>query len=290
MGLGQKLSMNIAPLLLRTALAATFIWIGMPMLRHTDLSPQQTARLANAEVRTPSSVPQSPPAPVSPSLPQAPPNGGADGVPATPPLAGVSLTRRAGADAADGESSGTNRVTIGQPQYTAADFEGTEQRARRWVLVALAGMDAAQPVSDGDDTTADRSVLPAGVGNGGVWVRVGAIAFALIVAFGGAVVAIGLFTRIWALGLAVCTGLSMWVLEIGPVWAKRDGLLGFLPDPMLGDPMLASTAWMPLMLHFVVLMTALALLIIGPGKLSMDWVFFGRGRSAQRNTFDEDDA
>jgi uncharacterized membrane protein YphA (DoxX/SURF4 family) len=287
MGLGQKLSVNIAPLLLRTGLAATFIWIGTPMLRTMDLTAQQTAILANADIRQPDAA--KPPAttpPASADEDAEPASPDATETPSTPPpLSGVSLTRRAAQPDPDQPAD----AVIGSPAYTAAQFEGTDQTARRWVLVALTALEAAQPVDDGDDATANRSILPTAVSNGGVWVKVGSIAFALIVAFGGYAVIIGFFTRVWALGLALCTGLSMWVLELAPAWASRDGILGFLPDPQISDPAASAEVWMPLMLHFVVLMTALALLIVGPGKLSLDHLMFGRGEKAHRRDGFADD-
>jgi uncharacterized membrane protein YphA (DoxX/SURF4 family) len=320
MGVCQRFSITIAPLLLRTGLAATFIWIGTPLLlRQMDLSPQQTAMLANAEIRTPAPAtttpmppaparPDATPAPVPPApepvpVPDPTPDPEADplpdpapamsgrGSPRVPPaLAGVSLTGRPSGQAPTGEPEGEGRrAVVGTPMYTPSEFEGTVQRARRWVLVGLAALEASQPVSDGDPATPDRSILPPAVGNGGLWVKMGSIAFALIVAVGGYALAVGFFTRVWALLLAICTALSMWVLEMGPAWASRDALWGFLPDPQLGDALTASTAWMSLMLHFVVLMTALALLIMGPGRLSADALLFGRSRTVKRrDAFDDD--
>lgn len=292
MGLGQKLSVNIAPLLLRTGLAATFIWIGTPMLRTMDLTAEQTATLANADIRqpdpastTPGPAPTPDPTPEPPASPDTPEAGEPAITP--PPLSGVSLTRRAGAPAGSGDQ-GADAVISNLP-YSPAQFRGSDQSSRRWVLVALTALESAEPIADGDDTTPDRSILPGALGNGGVWVKVGSIAFALIVAFGGYAVAIGFFTRVWALGLALCAGLSMWVLELGPTWAARDGLLGFLPDPQLNDPAASQEVWMSLMLHFLVLMTALALLIVGPGKLSLDQLMFGRGEKAHRRAGFADD-
>ena len=295
MGLGQKLSVNIAPLLLRTGLAATFIWIGTPMLRTMDLTAEQTAILANADIRQPdpastapgpAPTPDSTPDPTPDPIPDSPEDG--DSATTPPPMSGVSLTRRAGAPRGDGDEGAD--VVISNLPYSPAQFQSSDQSARRWVLVALTALESAEPISDGDDATPDRSILPGAIGNGGVWVKVGSIAFALIVAFGGYAIILGFFTRVWALWLALCTGLSMWVLELGPAWAARDGLMGFLPDPQLNDPVASQEVWMSLVLHFVVLMSALALLIVGPGKLSLDQFMFGRGEKAhRRDGFADDD-
>lgn len=114
MGLGQKLSVNIAPLLLRTGLAATFIWIGTPMLRTMDLTAQQTAILANADIRQPDAArppattpsPEIAPESQQPNTPEAP-DAAADPVTPPPPVgrfadppgrrpAGIRWTRRRG--------------------------------------------------------------------------------------------------------------------------------------------------------------------------------------------------
>lgn len=293
MGLGQKLSTNIAPLLLRTALAATFIWIGTPMVRTMVLTPEQTARLANADIREPGAALTITPRDgnrdgndVPEVNPPAPAPGGSGGeardpgkslVP--PPLAAI-----AQAEGEQGDAAAAGAV------YSPEQFIGTEQKARRWVLVALTALDAAQPVDDGDDATPNRSVLPLGLANGGPWVKYGALAFGLIVAIGGYAVMLGFLTRLWALGLALCAGLSLWVLELGPSWAMREGMFGFLPDPQISNPEVSSEVWMRLMLHFVVLMTALSLLILGPGRLSLDGFVFGRGKSTNhRDAFAEDE-
>jgi len=288
MGLGKTLSANIAPLLLRTGIAATFIWIGTPMLRTMDLTPEQTARLANADIRTPAPAAASGLTPgetdPDPEIPQPE----IDESPTPPPLAGISLTRRAPEAETDEQSDSRPPVV---ERYRPEQFVGTVQQSRRWVLVSLTALDAAQPISDDDPATPDRSVLPTSVGAGGVWVKGGSIAFALILAIGGYAVAFGFFTRVWALLLAICTGLSLWVLELGPAWASHEGLFGFVPDPQLVDPDAAMVIWMGLMLHLVVLLTALALVILGPGKISADGLMFrgsGSGRR-HRTGFDGDD-
>lgn len=292
MGLGQKLSTNIAPLLLRTALAATFIWIGTPMVRTMILTPEQTARLANAGIREPGTALTITPSDTNDSrspdaerTPDPAPSGGSGEVNdpgksmVPPPMA--ALTQVEGDQGDDTPSAVV---------YTPERFVGTEQKARRWVLVALTALDAAQPVDDGDDATPNRSVLPLAVGNGGPWVKYGSLAFGLIMAIGGYAIMIGFLTRLWAFGLVLCTGLSLWVLELGPAWALREGILGFLPDPQISNPDVSTVIWMPLMLHFVVLMTALALLILGPGRLSLDGFIFGRGKStSHRDAFAEDE-
>ncbi|MFI4854731.1 MAG: hypothetical protein ACIAQF_07100 [Phycisphaerales bacterium JB065] len=293
MGLGQKLSTNIAPLLLRTALAATFIWIGTPMVRTMVLTPEQTARLANADIREPGTALTITPSDTNDSrspdaerTPDPAPSGGGSGEVNDPGKSMVPPPMAALTQVEGDQGDDTPSAVV----YTPEQFVGTEQKARRWVLVALTALDAAQPVDDGDDATPNRSVLPLAVGNGGPWVKWGSIAFALIVAIGGWALLFGIFTRTTAFGLALCTGLSLWVLELGPTWALRAGKMGFMPDPQIGNPDVSPEIWMRLMLLFVVLMTALALMIVGPGKLSFDHWIFVRGKSTKhRDAFAEDE-
>jgi uncharacterized membrane protein YphA (DoxX/SURF4 family) len=102
-----------------------------------------------------------------------------------------------------------------------------------------------------------------------------AVAFVELV--GGICILAGLLTRFWAIGLAGVMLGAIWLTEIGPAVQAGETMLGFLPRREIFIP----DAWQRLMFQFALLMAALALVFLGPGRASLDHAFFGRA--------DEDD-
>ncbi|TVQ62214.1 MAG: DoxX family protein [Phycisphaerales bacterium] len=81
----------------------------------------------------------------------------------------------------------------------------------------------------------------------------------------------GFLTRFGAIGFVVTMLVAIWLTEIGPAVQTGATVLGFLPDRPPFDP----GAWNVLLWQFALLMSALALLLLGPGRLSIDHLLFG---------------
>ncbi len=167
-----------------------------------------------------------------------------------------------------------------RPVYTPADFPNPVPVRGLYRLVLLMH-DANQP----SGTRADGSPLPpiwpdvASSGNRLVLLAWGAALCELVFAI---LCLAGFLTRLGALSFAGVMLVAIWLTEIGPAIQSGTTVLGFLPDRPPFDP----GAWSVLLWQFAILMSALALLFLGPGRLSIDHLLFGGFTS--RNDDDDD--
>ncbi len=162
---------------------------------------------------------------------------------------------------------------------------GPVVEARRVDMLTVSLKDA----SEGNDERA--RLIPAAMG-AKPWASGLAWAATITEIAAGGLLVVGLFTRLWALSLMWVMGVAMWLTQIGPVVMSRvpdTGVLGFLPKPGI-----AGDNWQTLILQFVLFMVAFALLLLGPGRMSLDaWVFGTReprppkGRSPSPSRYDE---
>lgn len=281
----QRVGLSMPSLVLRVLLAVVFIWVGLGMVtQRVGVSGQDAARLANMGVIRPATA----------SPPPAPEDGSVDGEAAGPDAAkvepglggvvrggehrvGVGVAGLGGgmvsvawqAEVDDG--SGEKKAAPPEPAvvYTADDFPD-EVRVRRMWEVALLIQDAAMP-PDGADGSHARGIWPQALGEG-QWPRWQAVAAASTALGAGLLLVMGLLTRLAALGLMAVTAGAMWLLELGPAVQSGETVLGFLPDYAAFD----AQAWGPLVLGFALFMAALALLLGGPGRPSVDHALFRR--------------
>lgn len=282
----------LAPLILRLMLATIFINAGLGKIMTTqELPPEQAARLANlgglkvvrsapgatrpADATAPG-APTTPlpdptvPTPVEPTTPERTtpepatgPGGGATsgGMPAL-----VTLAQATGSSTG-GTTGSTTGGTSGTPTYTASDFP-EPVKVKSGLTIALMLEDAAHPAPRADGTTPmplwpDRlSKRP--------WPVAFAWAATLTELIGGALLVIGLFTRLSALGISFTMLVAMWLTQIGPAIQVGGATLGFLPAYKAFDP-----AWMPLMFQFSLFAAASAVLFLGAGPASLDAAIFG---------------
>lgn len=228
---------------------------------------------ASAQPGTPSETP-----------PQKPENGSADS-PATEPeaepergssrsfpaLARLSPTTpnppvvpASSAPTADGPAPGT--ATPGP--YTAADFPEPVKVVRGMAL-ALMLDDAAHPKARADGST-PTPLWPATLA-GKPWPVVLAWAAIFTEIIGGALLLLGLFTRLAAMGIAGTTVVAMWLTQLGPAIQAGGATLGFLPAHDTFD----VAAWQPLMWQFSLLGASLALVFLGSGPAGLDAAIFG---------------
>jgi len=278
----DSLAVNAAPVVLRLVLAVTFLWAGYAKLFvNTEFTPEQIATL-DAMVAAPESdtasspddasppaefnEPESTPAPPPPSsntprepLPDPAQNGGddADGLVAVVPATW------------SGEQG--HRVILAQDQgeYTDAQAADTHERRKLYGL-ALMLKGSATPDEEG------RALLPGFIGQGPWPVRLAWLA-ALTEFVGGLFVLVGLLTRLSALGLGGTMLVALWLTNIGPVvMMGAPSSFWFLPALDGYSP----DAWDQWLWQFALLGASIAVLLAGPGALSVDRLI--SGRRAQR--------
>ncbi len=237
----DRLGLSLSPLLLRLLLAVIFVQAGLgKFLATVEVSPAEAALLSKMGVQI--GAPATPPAPsvvTEPPAPQEPDE-------ATPP------------SAAPGS---------GAP---AALPDGPAQ-IRKLYTVALRIQRAAfpEPLEGGAKV---RALWPPDLAAGG-WPRHLAWAVAITEVLGGACLLLGILTRVWSLAIAGVMLGAIWLMQIGPAIQSGETVLGVLPAYKAWD----TAAWQPLWLQFALLMSALALLFLGAGRLSLDGLLLGGG-------------
>lgn len=88
---------------------------------------------------------------------------------------------------------------------------------------------------------------------------------------GGAMLLLGLFSRIWGLGLAIAMGVAFYLVSM-----KTNGIFTMDPRIFATEPMRSSTAFVQLSLFVL----AFGVFLTGAGPLSLDRMLFGRGPNA----------
>lgn len=200
-------------------------------------------------------------------------NTGADSRPVqATPEPGVSPDRRPD----DGSPS--------QPVYTPADFPEPVKVRGLYGLVLLMHH-ANNPTGAHEDGTPYRPIWPDAASSGNRLVILAWVAALSELVFG-VLCLVGFFTRLGALSFAATMLTAIWLTEIGPAVQAGMTVLGFLPpDRPAFDP----AAWRNLLWQFALLMSSLALVALGPGRLSIDHLLFGGMTSTRRDRDDDDD-
>ncbi len=260
----QRLAVGVAPLLLRVALAITFIWAGLGKVAATmPVSGQAAATLANMGV----SIPNAPVLPTPTAGLDGPPDGEpmpADGFRNEPPAGGGGAAARA------------------KPRYVASDFPEAAE-VRRVYGVALRIHSAAHPGVD-ENGEQLRAIWPVRLAQESAprWLAWGVVVAEL---GGGIALLLGVLTRIAALSIATVMAGAMWLDQIGPAVQLGQTVLGFLPDRPAFDP----EAWRTPLWQFMLFMSALAVVFAGAGMFALDNVLFGRSRRVADDDDDDDD-
>lgn len=279
MSFRETLALNAAPLLLRMALAATFVWAGSSKVFFDDpVTGEDAAALANLGVIAPPSgvapamdPPVTVPAPASAE----------DGQPAS----------NAGAGADGPDASGGVTFTLPTPptqapslRYSAEQFPQEISVSRRHTSITLTLYNAARPDENG------RQLWPAALATPGA-LRTLAWVAPLAELVGGFLVLLGFLTRVWAVALAGAMMGAMLLTTVGPAALSSNPFLGFLPQPRLADSGAWVEAWTPTLFQFTLLMSALALACTGAGALSFDRLVFGsRSDAAAASSHHDEDA
>jgi uncharacterized membrane protein YphA (DoxX/SURF4 family) len=249
----DRIGLNVPPLLLRMMLGGIFLWAGLGKVCTTmEVQGEQAAILANMGVI------EAPGAAAQPAPPVAPP---------APAGTGASFDRPGNADDIGGRVVAV-RQTTGPRVYSAADFP-KPVAVKPVYMLALGIHAAANPPAPEAGGPALQPIWPPAIG-GGKWPVYLAWAVVVTELGGGLCVLLGLFTRMWSLGLAGVMLGAMWLTQIGPAVQTGKTTLGFLPARPAFDP-----EWTHLLFEFCLFMAALALALLGPGRASLDHVLLG---------------
>jgi uncharacterized membrane protein YphA (DoxX/SURF4 family) len=294
MSFRDRLAVTIPPLLIRLCLALTFIWAGLGKLNKVQYDPETAAALANMDISvfvdqavtpaqvTPGDTEQEP---TMPDEMEAPPEESPTDIPPAEEPPAEENTEQPPVDDPDGlarladpgyrlvlvqnaqpdEDAGTQPEEAPDadpnggppPQYTAANFPGGVEALQLYGAVASR--------LGGTPLESYAGLL--------AWLA------ALTELIGGLLLIPGILSRIWGLGLATAMGFALWLTTIEPSLGSTDAFLGFWPHLR---PQYGSDAWWQLITGFwqLALCTmALAIFFGGPGRLSVDSLFFGPGTS-----------
>lgn len=255
----DRVGLNFPPLVLRVMLGVIVLWMGLgKILGRYDVQGQDAAILGNLGIITPVTA-AAPPVATPP--PSTQPDRGKNGAQSPQPEFNIRLASQTAIPA----------------KYTAADFQ-TPVKVRKLYTIALAIRAAAEPPPTSDGTPRTPT-WPKALADG-QWPIYLAWTAAIVETVGGVGLILGLLTRFWALLFAGRMLVALWLTQIGPAVQSGDALLGFLPNHDAFD----SEKWRPLILHFVLMMSAFALLFLGPGRASLDHAIFAPAR-----TDDDDD-
>ncbi len=271
----DRTALALAPVFLRLALAVTFLWAGLgKFMARIEVQGEQAAILANYGVLPNPHAGRA--APGSPNTLPDPPDDQAQAPSLTLRLASFQPEDAPG-PGAQPESQPAPEQPEPQPAppsrvlASAADFPDPI-KVRQYAGLVLGLHDAIHPALDPDDSSPRMRLWPDldPTRDFDPWPVRLAWAVALTELIGGALIAIGLLTRIAALGVGGVMIGALWLTAIGPALQSGKTTLGFLPDYPAFDP-----AWQTPLLQFILLCAAIALFLAGPGALSLDRLLVG---------------
>lgn len=286
----DQLALTLPTLILRLVLALTFLWAGTgKLVGHTNVTGDGAARLANMGVTlVPAPIIADDPEPTpEPSLPDEPPRAlpesptqptdqpedqpaeQPDDQPEETPAADpeddtneIVLDPRSRADITRVQS------TTSAPKV-ASDFPDPMSTPRVNAIALL--LDKSAEPSLTPDSRPLEPLVPAFVGQGRTPVYLAWCA-AITECLAGTLLLLGLLTRLGALSAVFVMGVAIWTTTIGPAaMGHTDAFLGFIPaaeDPW-NPASYANALW-----QLAVAAMALAVLLLGPGPLSLDRLIF----------------
>ncbi len=300
----DRLALTLPPLLIRLCLAATFVWAGLGKFSKMDYDAQTSADLANAGVSVFESRAVEPGQRVPPSETDDLPLDSEAEPEATPPadkqptMEDETSEAEPPADEPEVDEEPASEDPSGTPGLAHAD------PGYRLVLVQNQGEPTAEDVEPAEATDEAQAAEPdagrfsaANFPNGVRAFRLygiagslagsplepyaGSLAWicALTELIGGLLLIPGVLSRVWGLGLAINMAVAIWLTTITPSLGDPNAFLGFWPSIA---PAYGSEAWWDLVTGFWQLALgtmALAIFLGGPGRISVDSLFFGPGTS-----------
>lgn len=271
---------RFAPFLLRLSLGATFLWAGFGKIyADTQVQGERAALLADMGVNSVLSskgggeTKPKTPAPKKDS-PELAPEPSSRPTPKEPLPSGGSPSAAAG--------QGTLTITplvalaapLGDGPHSADEFP-EPIKVKRLYELAL-GLHAAANPAPGADGKTGMPLWPS-VAAKGSWPVYLAWAVTLAEVVGGFSLLAGFLTRLGGFSIAVVMAGAMWLTEIGPAVQSGKTWLFVLPDhSAFGGMGEEGGTYMMLLWQGTLLASSLAVLLLGPGCLSLDGLLFGK--------------
>lgn len=269
---------RFAPFLLRFSLGATFLWAGFGKIyADTQVQGERAALLADmgvnavlsskggGEPKTPAPKKDSPePAPEPSSRP----------TPKEPLPSGGSPSADAGRGTLTITPLVALAVPVGDGPHSADDFP-EPIKVKRLYELAL-GLHAAANPTPNAEGKAGMPLWPRPAAKGS-WPVYLAWAVTLAEVVGGFSLLAGFLTRLGGFSIAVVMAGAIWLTEIGPAVQSGKTWLFVLPDhSAFGGMGEEGGTYMMLLWQGTLLASSLAVLLLGPGCLSLDGLLFGK--------------
>ena len=320
MSIRSSLALNVAPLALRVALGATFIWAGVSKIAHTTTidNPQDLAVLAEWGVIDAVSVVVPDPDPVVPDpIDDAPQDGPDPTIPSDddvqipdpvveedPGLDPEPAAEEPPADTDPAADPVTDPETDPSTDDTTppaeGDDEATEEEAQPDEDPGLVPVSYVQQAQSEEvkrvlglalklHHAANPGVNDAGQPLMPLWPSgldngslpvVIAWVAAILELVCGAALLTGFFTRMASLPLIGTMLTAMWLTQIGPAIQMDTAVLGFLPQGVF-DMGPGGPVYAVLLWQFALAAMGFAMLLIGPGCFSIDRLIFGAAPSVR---------
>lgn len=265
----QRLGLSVPPVLLRLAVAATFIWAGAgKFLAPVELAPQDEATLQAIESGAPATAP----------MPTDEDDAAPEEAAGEPVALGDGAELMLVQDADDSDAAATTTDADAGPKRTGKD------------RVALVVYNLANPDENG------RMLLPAFMGNGKwpIWI---AFMVGMTELVGGILILLGLLTRFAAFMIAGVMIGAIWMTTIGPVlifdqpgWPRFFQILPAIDFSTAETAATSFQSWQTWLFQLAMLMGALSLMCLGAGPLSIDRFAFGKPGVSRDHSHDGDDA
>ncbi len=296
---GERLGLNLGPIPIRLILAITFIWAGAGKFFAQDeyVGDRALALYEMGVIAGPAGTDPTPDPSPDPDLGEGEGTTPADGgensegggrvglsEPGTVPTLASAHARDSVAGPVVGVGPVVGLVSWVQNEttYTAADFDEPIEMMRLYDI-AVKLYKGANPGYEEGTSTPKRAIVPG-------WAATGKrpVVLAWTAGFteliGGALVLVGLLTRLSAAGLLGVMCVAAWLTVFGPAIQAPGATLGFLPAHDLFSFNWASPLWL-----LALAGASASLVFTGAGSVSLHAFLFGSPPEADEDDYEEED-
>ena len=281
MKIKDTLSLHAAPLLLRISVGVVFLWAGSAKLfTTTEYTGAEAQTLIELGLASAADHTNNPLDTTEPREAEGAAAAEVNESPTDAPAETIKEHTDKATDPSDAANDSTEKPPTDSSSKKADESAEPEQtlivveaessvEARRLYSISIALYNASHP-DEGRGRLWFEKLSSSG------WVGSMAWLAAITEFVGGVLLLLGLMTRFWALGLATTMVVAMTLTTIGPTVQSGQTFLGFLPPLRLDEPGGAWVgAWMPWLFQLSMLTSALALVCLGSGAISLDRRVFG---------------